>query len=261
MRLFFIRHGDPDYTTDGLTKKGENEALILSKHIKELDLDDIYVSPLGRAAKTAGYSLDILGKNAVTLDWLREFPDCFDPNRADAKTAAAYLNELKKDPVTGLYEKRITWDILPSYHNAHPELFDAATWKDTDLVKASDMEKIYTDVTASFDSLLSDYGYERHENIYHVRKSSNRRIGFFCHFGITCVLLSHLWNISPFVLLTYMAMAPTSVTEVVTEEREKGISIFRALRIGDISHLTMEKEPPAFAARFCECFDNSDERH
>ena len=30
---------------------------------------------------------------------------------------------------------------------------------------------------------------------------------------------------------------------------------------GDISHLYANNEPPAFAARFCECYDNKDERH
>lgn len=30
---------------------------------------------------------------------------------------------------------------------------------------------------------------------------------------------------------------------------------------GDVSHLYVADEPPAFAARFCECYTNEDERH
>ena len=30
---------------------------------------------------------------------------------------------------------------------------------------------------------------------------------------------------------------------------------------GDISHLYANNEPPAFAARFCEAFENGNERH
>ena len=30
---------------------------------------------------------------------------------------------------------------------------------------------------------------------------------------------------------------------------------------GDTSHLYVHREEPAFAARFCECYDNKEERH
>lgn len=259
MRLFFIRHGDPDYDIDGLTEKGTVEAKILAGHIRALDLDDIYVSPLGRASETAVYSLNELGADATVCDWLREFPAVFDPGKADDEERRAYSCRINKE--TGMYEKRITWDILPAYYLDHPELFDKDKWRSSKLVSYSDMPKIYDQVTSAFDDLLSGYGYVRKGSGYHVEKSNSKRIGLFCHFGITSVLLSHLWNISPFVTLQFMAMAPTSVTEVVTEERHQGIAIFRALRIGDISHLFIENEPPSFAARFCERYDNTDERH
>ena len=51
------------------------------------------------------------------------------------------------------------------------------------------------------------------------------------------------------------------MTEVVTEEREKGIAMFRSLRMGDISHLAVAKEQPSFSARFCEIYDNQEQRH
>ena len=59
----------------------------------------------------------------------------------------------------------------------------------------------------------------------------------------------------------YTALAPTSVTEVVSEEREKGIGTFRTLRAGEITHLRIGGEEPSFSARFCERFENEDERH
>ena len=261
MRLFFFRHADPNYNDDDLTEKGEKEAVILAKHIKSFNLDNIYVSPLGRAKKTAKYSLDELNKKAVECDWLKEFTARFFPDTADEETLSAYYNELKRDPVTGKTAERIVWDIMPAYFSGHPELFDVNRWMDSKIVAASDMKEVYEYVTSSFDKLMSQHGYERNGSIYRVTKGNEKRLGFFCHFGITSVFLSHLWNISPFVTLQFLAMAPTSVTEVVTEEREKGIAIFRALRIGDISHLTEENEPPSFSARFCERFENENERH
>ena len=259
MRLIFIRHGDPDYVVDGLTEKGMTEASILAKHVRSLKLDDIYVSPLGRASETAKYSLDELGANATVCDWLREFPAAFDPYKASGREKDAYTYRINKD--TGRYETRILWDILPSYYLDHPELFDKDAWRSSKLVSYSDMPEVYDHVISEFDALLAGYGYEREGAGYRVTCGNSKNIGFFCHFGITSVLLSRLWNISPFVPLQFLAMAPTSVTEVVTEERQQGVAIFRALRIGDISHLFAEGEPPSFSARFCERFENADERH
>jgi hypothetical protein len=36
--------------------------------------------------------------------------------------------------------------------------------------------------------------------------------------------------------------------------------VFRMSAFGDTSHLFQHGEPPAFAARFCECFGNEGER-
>jgi len=55
--------------------------------------------------------------------------------------------------------------------------------------------------------------------------------------------------------------APSSVTTLVTEERREGIASFRMTAFGDISHLYAADQAPAFAARFCECFRNEDQRH
>jgi probable phosphoglycerate mutase len=55
--------------------------------------------------------------------------------------------------------------------------------------------------------------------------------------------------------------APSSVTTLVTEERRKGVAYFRMSSFGDISHLYAGGEGPSFAARFCEAYDNVNERH
>jgi probable phosphoglycerate mutase len=260
MRILMIRHGDPDYENDTLTSKGIREAKILSDHIQSFNIDEVYQSPLRRARQTAEYSLTKLGMTATTLDWLMEFPAELDPNISPDERRA-FTPELKQDPDSGLYKKRIVWDALPSYYAFHPELFDRTGWRDSALVRCSNMITIFDNVEKSFLELLSDYGYEKDGDVFKVKKGNSKTLAFFCHFGITSVLMSILCNISPFVPLQYFAMAPTSVTELVTEEREKGTAIFRILRVGDITHLTMAGEEPSFSARFCERFENDNERH
>ena len=80
MRILFIRHGDPDYINDTLTKKGHREAKLLAERAADLNLGSCYVSPLGRAKDTAQYCLDKVGKTAQTVEWLREFPARIDLN-------------------------------------------------------------------------------------------------------------------------------------------------------------------------------------
>lgn len=132
------------------------------------------------------------------------------------------------------------------------------------IIKAAGVPEEYKYVTGELDKLLAMHGY-RHiaerGNLFEVTEANNDTIALFCHFGVECVLLSHIMGVSPFTLWHGMCAAPSSVTTVVTEERRKGIASFRMSSFGDISHLYAGGEEPAFAARFCECFDNEDERH
>ena len=159
------------------------------------------------------------------------------------------------------YRPRIVWDMAPGYLTEHEEYMDKINWRHSLVAKCSDMEDVYDKVTKEFDTLLAKHGYVRENGYYRVEKESTETITLFCHFGLICVLLSHLWNVSPFTLWNSFALAPTSVTEVVTEERKQGIAYFRGLKIGDISHLYAGDEEPSFAARFCETYSNKEQRH
>lgn len=58
MRLLLIRHGEPDYEHDSLTKKGFKEAEYLAEYLADVKIDQCYVSPLGRAKATAAPTLE-----------------------------------------------------------------------------------------------------------------------------------------------------------------------------------------------------------
>ena len=100
MRLLLIRHGDPDYEHDSLTEKGVKEAELLADRLVGEPLTAIYVSPLGRAQRTAQATLSRLGREGKTCDWLREFSGTV------------------KLPPAG--EPHIFWDFLPSFLEEHP---------------------------------------------------------------------------------------------------------------------------------------------
>ena len=242
MKLLIVRHGDPDYTKDSLTEKGWKEAEYLSEKLSQMKLDYFYVSPLGRAKDTASCTLKKMNRTAVECDWLREFDVFIDrPDVTDRKI--------------------ILWDWLPQDWTQDERFFQYDHWFENERMVAADSKGYYDYVTGKFDELLAKHGYVRDGKYYRAENANEDTLVFFCHFGLECVLLSHLLNVSPMVLWHGMCAAPSSVTTVNTEERRKGIASFRISSFGDISHLYVHNEPPAFAARFCETYDNKEQRH
>lgn len=242
MKLMFIRHGDPDYSIDSLTSKGWREAELLAKRMAKVKANKCYVSPLGRAQDTARDSLEKMNMEAKTLPWLAEFKP---------KVARPHCPE----------HRTVTWDWLPKDWANNDIFYDYNEWMKHPLMVEAGVPDELKYVYDNFEVLLNELGYEKKGRVFKVNEANNDTIVFFCHFGITCVLLGYLLNISPMVLWHATCSAPTSVTVVNTEERVKGIASFRMAEFGDVSHLYVAGEEPAFAARFCECFDNSDERH
>lgn len=257
MQLLLIRHADPDYSIDSLTQRGWGEAEALAKYLRPLPVSAYYVSPLGRARDTASVTLAATGRQAEEKEWLREFPVTVE------LTGRPNLQKAYPDQYDEGQRRfaEVVWDMLPEYWTEHPEYLEREGWRQSEVAACSDLIEKYDYVTGEMDRLLAEYGYRRNGLSYRVEKANRERLVFFCHFGVECVLLSHLLNISPFTLWHGMVAAPSSVTTINTEERRQGIACFRMARFGDISHLAREEKEPAFSARFCETFDSKEERH
>ena len=240
MKLLLIRHGDPDYTIDSLTEKGHAEARLLAERIAPMDIKAYYMSPLGRAQKTAEYTLNKAGRTAEVLDWAREYDVRIDDGKGG---------------------RRIPWDMLPGNWTKIPEYYDRDKWMDVPIMKDAEMRAGIAKVYDGLDELLERHGYKRDGNTYKAVRPNEDTVALFCHFGVTCVMLSHLLGVSPMVLWHGTMSAPTSVTTLITEERREGTASFRMTTFGDVSHLYKYDEPPAFSGRFCEMFSNEDQRH
>lgn len=241
MKLIIIRHGDPDYVNDNLTEKGKREADLLVKRVESMNAAAFYCSPLGRAKATAEPSLSKIGKTAEICDWLREFD--------------GYII----NPENG--QRCIPWDLMPKIWTSDAKHYDKREWLKTPLMQSGNVREKYYSVCANLDALLKKHGYIHNGNWFRAEHANNDTVVFFCHFGVECVLLSHILGISPIVLWHSFCALPTSVTTLVTEEREEGVAYFRCCGFGDLSHLYAGGEPASFAARFCEAYANTDERH
>lgn len=264
MKLIFIRHGDPDYKIDSLTEKGKKEAKLLADRVAKFrNVKEVYVSPLGRAVKTAEYSLNALNMKGRTKDWLREF--------------AVKV----KDPDGN--EKNIPWDYFPSYWTNDPCFYDKDHWFESKLFEGSEIKENYDRVSNGLDEILQKNGYKRSGNLYLTDTVNNPPkmltdavidpnlvvtdsvkdnphylsyqknqdvILFFCHLGVSFVMISHLLGIAPTLLWHTFFTAPTSLTVLGAEEREPGIAAFRVQSFGDTSHLLSNHEPISVSGYF-----------
>ena len=236
MKLLFIRHGEPDLYNDALTERGRIEADILGKYLKDVKIDEVFVSTKGRALQTAEPYLALTGRTAERCDWLRELEKgIIRPERPGERSF-------------------IPWDWLPETWMSDGRFLDPFKWKDDPVFVEAGVGPAYDDAVRSFDEMLADHGYVRDGLYYRADASNDKTLAFFCHFGITCVFLSHLMNCSPMPLWHGLCMAPTSITTVYTEERRPGLAAFRAAEIGDVYHLKAAGMKPSFHARFCEVY-------
>ncbi len=240
MRILIIRHGDPDYEIDGLTEKGKIEAELLSKYLQNEKIDKVYCSTLGRARLTAKPFLEKKGMEASYCEWLREFNY--------EKVNLPYADKPK-----------IVWDLFPEFVNDHPELY-SPDWYTADFIKQSGIKAAYDEVCAQFDKVLKEHGYERDGFNYKAVRPNHDTIAFVCHFGLTAVLLSHIFNCSPISVWQHTVTLTTSVTTLYSEERREGNALFRMCGMSDVNHLLLQNHEPSFAARFCECFTD-DTKH
>ena len=242
MRLIIVRHADPDYSIDSLTPQGWKEAEYLSERLAKMETCAYYVSPLGRAKDTASCTLKKVHRTATECPWLREFaPSIWRPDNTE--------------------RRMIVWDWLPQDWTQDERFFREDQWYQNEILQEGHVKEEYDWVVSQLDQLLEHHGYQRQGRYYRTLKANNDTIVLFCHYGVACVLLSHLINVSPMCLWHGISLPPSSVTTIYTEERRPGHVSFRANALGDTSHLYCHGEEPSFSARFCACYDNLDERH
>ena len=240
MELIIVRHAEPNYEIDSLTEKGWKEAELLSDKLSKIDIAEMYCSPQGRAKDTAAATLKKMNREVEIKEWLREFK---------GRVKYDFLDE----PIR-------CWDMLPSYWTQQEAYYSKKEWNTTDLMQTENVTSEYEWVTSELDAFLAEHGYVHENGYFRVTKANHDKIVFFCHYGVSGVLLAHLLGFPPTFFWQGFVMQPSSVTSIVTEEREEGIASFRIRSYGDISHLHVADEEPSKMARYCECFTD-DDRH
>lgn len=233
MRILIIRHGDPDYARDSLTEKGFRERACLLETLKKEGITSIYVSPLGRAQRTAEPIAEYCGIEPITLDWLREFPGSVKPPYEELGIVPAW-------------NTNCPWNLMPQYWTTQNEFYSNEMWADHPLYDGSGVHKTCAAIDAGWEALMDRHGYERNGQLYDIKPDTDesQTIALFCHLGLGLGLLSRILKAPlPFMWQSFF-LPCSSVTTVYTEKYKPYLNqcILRVIGLGDVSHLRMGDE-------------------
>lgn len=216
MNLYFIRHGEPDYSTDSLTPAGHKQAKLLSNSIEELHLDEIHQSPMGRAVQTAFYSAEKLGITPVSEPWLHEL--CWGDMSGNAYSSAS------------------PWSVSDDFIQNIHEYPEGDAWKNHPRFKNDRLVEDIENHVKDFDNFLAGYGYVRQGQLYRIEKPNAKNIALICHGGITAAFAAHLLNMSFLEFITHTHIGFTSVTKIALGDKA-GYNAARMMYFNDCRHL------------------------
>ena len=218
MRLYIVRHADPDYENNTITPSGHLEAKALAKRMASHELDRIYTSPYGRAMHTMKYTADALNMGCGIEYWTREmWPE--------------------------LWLKDTPWGVVASFeapgeaYRSGDRLPTHDTWHNHELLKNSIIQEAFEKMKSSSDEFLKRHGYERRGGLYRCIEPNQEQIAVFCHAGFGLTWLAHLLEIPLTLMWSGFFIAPSSVTTILFEERSKEWAVPRCIGMGDVSHL------------------------
>ena len=276
MRLYIIRHADPEYTVDGLTEHGALEAAALGEYCNTLGLDAIYVSPMGRAQDTAAPACSATGLEPSVLEWARELHwripkgSRFDGmeggdghgggggagrklGRGGGAVAVwnlpgSYVREqlrVRRGPGGGRIKDH--GDGSGGGDGDGQGMGEGGGGGMDDGMEAVEeyaehAEDFRTRVAAGSDALLAQYGYVRDGAVYRVGEEPSHSgagvaVAVFCHHGLGSAWLGHLLNVPIPLAHSIFWLAPSSVSCVLLERCPGGLATCRALSVGALPHL------------------------
>lgn len=218
MRLYLIRHADPDYPNKTITERGHKEAQALAARLARENLDRVYSSPLGRAIHTMQYTTEITHHEPVIEDWTQELA-----------IPSVHMDE---------WGKHAIWD-LPGEIIRGPEheAVGYGAWEGLPFVDQTPIRERVDELKIASDAFFARHGYVRDSGRYRCIAPSGKRIAVFCHGGFGLAWLSHLLEIPLPLLWSGFWLPPSSVTTIFFEQRSNEWAVPRCVGLGDVSHL------------------------
>ena len=228
MKIFFVRHGHPDYKNDCLTELGRKHAQAAAERLKNSGITKIYASTNGRAFETAEYTARELGLSITPYDFMREM-------RWGSSDGEPIL-------VDGS-----PWLLAEMYASEGRDLWNPA-WRSCDPFCRSRVVESIETVRNGIDTWLEELGYKREGAYYRVvGDATDKTVAMFSHGGSSSAALSHLFHI-PFPQFCGMFHLDFTCVTVVELSNEQGKLVYPKLISSDANHivgLETKSGPPA----------------
>jgi probable phosphoglycerate mutase len=225
LRLYIIRHADPDYANDTITAAGHLEAKALAAAVARLLPNHLYTSPKGRAVATAKCCADALGIKAEILPWTREMSDC----RYDHPT----LGDMA------------VWDCPGEDVRSDPASSSGSSWHELAHLRDPIVRESIQRLIAESDRFLESHGFRREGARYRILAPDRKqKIAVVCHMGFGLAWLSHLLGLPLPLVWAGFWLPPASITTILFERRSPDFAVPRCLGLGDIAHCQGASLPP-----------------
>ena len=177
MRIIFVRHGEPDYAHDCLTDMGRLQAADAAERLRNEGIEEIFSSPLGRAAETAAATAELLKRPVQTLDYMRELHwGSIDGTPIPSDGHPWDLADLLAEE---------GWDLTNPGWREHPYFRNNRVTENVDMV------------AQRTDEWLLSLGYERNGAFYRCVRPDDRQktVALFSHGGSSAAAMGHILNL------------------------------------------------------------------
>ena len=177
MRIIFVRHGEPDYAHDCLTERGRIQAEAAAERLRDEGIEEIFSSPLGRAAETAAAASEVLGLPVRTLDWMREL----------------HWGSADGTPIPA---DGHPWDLADLLAEEGADLTDPL-WREHPYFRGNVVTGEADCVARKTDEWLLTLGYAREGAYYRCVRPDDRQatVALFSHGGSSAAAMGHILNL------------------------------------------------------------------
>jgi len=285
MRIYIVRHGDPEYSGEKsgdmqkcLTAEGHRQAKALATRFQELlyeapraTLDSgewnaakvqLVTSPLGRARATAQYTEQLLGLAAEVEGWTRELhgwqAPMFNLHAEDGKSSAE-IDISAARPGEGGFA---AWDV-PGQLYREERVCTSTQWVEHKCAPfLRPLRDGYEELVRNSDAFMGKLGLERErlgrgdrahdEGVYRICEGydADKQVVVFCHGGFGLTWLAHLLAMPLASVYPAFYLSPSSVTTVLLEQRSNTHVSPRCIGLGDVSHLANAGLPTHIPSKY-----------
>ena len=235
MLLYYIRHGDPIYEPDSLTKLGERQAEAVGRRLALHGIDRIYASTSNRAVCTAEPLAEIMKKDIVQLDFASEQ---YTWNEFVVMRNGQKRWIFQDEQMRMLFQQPEIRSLGDKWYE-HPDLLPYG------------YERGVRRVYQESDRFLAELGYEHQDYTgrYRVLKDHQERIALFAHQGFGLAFLSCILDIPYPQFTTHFDMCHTGIT-VIDFHEENGFAIPRVCMMSSDDHIYKEGLPTRYNQEF-----------